>query len=158
MEHIRISLHVGYEQMDQKESLIHKRILQLDSPGDFIAAVREGSIEKCKQILEKRPNSILLKDRKGRFQSAAHVACENNDLVMLRFLKEQNNMDFDMEDIDGETPLYEAIDEPDLDKENKYKAVDKDNNVKYTQVNSKEMENLQIVKFLIEECGVNIDH
>lgn len=44
-----------------------------------------------------------------------------------------------MVDIDGETPLYEAIDEPSLDKQNKYKAVDKDNNVKYTEDNSMEM-------------------
>ena len=144
--------------MDQKESLIHKKLLQLDSPGDFIAAVREGSIEKCREILTKKPRTILFKDRKGRFQSAAHVACENNDLDMLKFLKTQPFMDFDLEDIDGETPLYEAIDEPRLDKRNKYRAVDKDNNQKYTDENSFEMENLEIVKYLIEGCKVDIDH
>ena len=69
-------------------------------------------------------------DTKCEMKSAAHIACENQDIQMLKFLKEQKFVDFNMIDSVEETPIYTAI----------------------------KLGNIEIVTFLVEECGVNIEH
>ena len=49
---------------------------------------------------------------------------------MIKYLRQQPHVDFNMNDIDNESPLYEAIELSDLD----------------------------LVKYLIEECGADINH
>ena len=51
-------------------------------------------------------------------------------MELLKFLRLQKHVDFNMNDINNESPLYEAIELSDLD----------------------------LVKFLIEECGADINH
>ena len=66
LQHICLSFNIGYSQMDQKESNISKKLLTMDSSGEFIEAVRSGDISKVRLILENSPLAILSRDRKGR--------------------------------------------------------------------------------------------
>ena len=57
-------------------------------------------------------------------ESAGHIAVKNKDYEMLKFLREQDNFDFEMPDKNGESALFCAI----------------------------LAEDLEMVKFLAEEC------
>ena len=59
-----------------------------------------------------------------------HIAAKNTDYEMLKFLKEQKGVDFNLVDENMETPLYQAIHNKDL----------------------------ELVKFLVEQCSANVHH
>ena len=72
-------------------------------------AIKSGKIEKVKDILKNNPGAINQKEEKDRFFGAAHLACLNKDLEMLKFLRSLDSCDFEMLDIDEETPLFVAV-------------------------------------------------
>ena len=130
IDHVSKAYKVGYASMDQKEASLKDQFIKLSSSGEFLEAVRSKNIAECERILGVRAMSIRSKERKGRLESAVHIACRNKDYGMLEFLRARPNVDFNMDDVDQESPLYEAI----------------------------YQKNLEMVKYLVEKCGANIEH
>ena len=79
IDHVSKAYKVGYASMDQKEACLKDQFVKLSSSGEFLEAVRSGNIIECERILGERPLTILSKERKGRLESAAHIACGNKD-------------------------------------------------------------------------------
>ena len=109
IDHVSKAYKVGYASMDLKEISLNSQFVKLSSSGEFLEAVKAGNIAECQRILSFKPNAISSKERKGRLESAVHIACRNKDFQMLEFLRKQPHVDFDMDDVDKESPLYEAI-------------------------------------------------
>ena len=130
LDHIMNKYPVGYDAMDKKEEGMMEKISLLTSSRVFIEAIQDRDIEKCRLILKQNPRSINSIDVKNRNWSAVHFAVSQKNWKLLEFLKEQKYVDFNMSDFNGETPLYEAIKILDID----------------------------LVKYLVEECKVDIEH
>ena len=84
----------------------------------------------CSTILESKPKAIRSVDRKDKMQSVIHIAMENRDTQMLQFLAKQPYVDFEIGDVNNETPLYVAIRQRDL----------------------------EAVEYLVNDCKVDIEH
>jgi ankyrin repeat protein len=55
------------------------------------------------------PWAVNASESTGRQKTSAHIAVNMKDKDMLSFLEKLENVDFDLPDEDGESPLFYAI-------------------------------------------------
>jgi uncharacterized protein len=102
--------------------------LLLTGSSELIEAVKRKNLKKARSILQANPLSVASWDMKKSKMTLAHIACENQDLEMLKLLVEFK-IDLEAADADGMTCLYYSI----------------------------EQKSIEITKYLIDQ-GVNLDH
>lgn len=52
---------------------------------------------------------MLASEAQDQQLTAAHIAVKFKDMELLKFFETLDHFDFDLEDVDGETPLFKAI-------------------------------------------------
>ena len=65
--------------------------------------------KKARQIAEFNPLAVRASERGDQQLTAGHIAVKNQDWELLHFFETLDNFDFDLPDVDGETPLFKAI-------------------------------------------------
>lgn len=130
LDHILKAFEIGYTSLDKKERSLYDKLHMFQTSTEFIEAVKAGNVEEAARLLEQNPRIIRAREGKGRNESGPHIATTNKDYKMLELLKSQKFVSFNLNDIDNETPIFEAIHQKDL----------------------------KLVKYLVEECGADIEH
>jgi hypothetical protein len=102
LKHFLEKYKVGFKELDIKQAKLYENIPLLVSQADFIEAVRKGDIAKCKEILAIKETAINSIDTKSEYLDAPlHIAVQNDDKEMVRFLARQRNVNIEICDIDG---------------------------------------------------------
>ena len=129
LDHLNYAFYIAYDRFDVSESNTIKEIQRKFQVCVFLDAVREGDIEKCRQILKQKPKKLYSKDASPYRENAGHLACQKKDLAMIKFLHQEHQFDFNKTNNNGISPLFLALDDQCFD----------------------------ISQYLIEECKVKFD-
>ena len=59
----------------------------MSSSGEFLEAVRSKNIAESERILKLKPYNIISRENKNDMCGAVHIAVDNKDYEMLKFLR-----------------------------------------------------------------------
>ena len=86
-----------------------RNVHHLTSSAEFLKAVRARNIEEARRIAKINPWAVRASEALDLRLTAAHIAVKAKDWELLRFFETLENFDFDLGDVQGETPLIKAI-------------------------------------------------
>jgi hypothetical protein len=96
------------QRLDKTEEKLFSHVTDLTSSGQFVKAFTEKNFALCTKIATAFPMAIRARSEDGK-KSVVHVAVYDNNLESLKFLAGFAEVDWNMWDSYGETPLMRCI-------------------------------------------------
>ena len=75
----------------------------------FLEAIRAVDLAKARTVAQQNPWAVNASEPNDKQLTAAHIAVKTHSFDILHFLETLPHADFDLEDSDGESPLFYAI-------------------------------------------------
>lgn len=107
--HVKEYFSCEVEKLYIQETRLFENIHHLTSSAQFILAVRKGDLDTATKIAHESTWAVNGREPHDQQLSSAHIAVKNNDFGLLHFLAQFPEIDFDIGDADGETPLLYSI-------------------------------------------------